>query len=150
MNINVASIANAKVIYLDFHLKTCQTVANNGTGLKQLWMTCDRWHVTGDTWHVTLDRWQVTDDMWKVTGDRWQVTGDRWQVTGDRWQWKKREKIGPPISLFSLQGDSMSKVREKKVNVQKWIFFWWNVKDNKANWWYWPFFLNTFVILGCF
>jgi hypothetical protein len=36
MNINVASIANAKVIYLYFHLKTWQTVAKHGTGLKQL------------------------------------------------------------------------------------------------------------------
>ena len=30
MNINVASIANAKVIQLYFHLKTCRTVANSG------------------------------------------------------------------------------------------------------------------------
>ena len=37
MNINVASIANAIVIYLYFHLKMCQTVANSGSGLKQLW-----------------------------------------------------------------------------------------------------------------
>ena len=37
MNNNVASITNAKVIYLYFHLKTCQTVANSGTDLKQLW-----------------------------------------------------------------------------------------------------------------
>ena len=36
MNINVASIANAKVIYLYFHLTTCQTVVNSGTNLKQL------------------------------------------------------------------------------------------------------------------
>ena len=36
MNINVASIANAILIQLYFHLETCQTVANNGTGLKQL------------------------------------------------------------------------------------------------------------------
>ena len=36
MNIHVASIANAKVIYLYFHLKTCQTVANSGKDLKQL------------------------------------------------------------------------------------------------------------------
>ena len=36
MNVNVASTANAKVIYLYFHLKICQTVANSGTGLKQL------------------------------------------------------------------------------------------------------------------
>ena len=36
MNTNVASIANAKVIYLYFHLKTCRTVVNSGTGLKQL------------------------------------------------------------------------------------------------------------------
>ena len=26
---------------------------------------------------------------------------------------------------------------EKKVNFKKWIFFWWNVKDNKAIWWFW-------------
>ena len=39
MNINVAYIANAKVMYLYFHLKTCQTVANSGTGLKQLCVT---------------------------------------------------------------------------------------------------------------
>ena len=37
MNINLASIANAKGIYLYFHLKTCQTVANIGIGLKQFW-----------------------------------------------------------------------------------------------------------------
>ena len=36
MTINVASIANAKVVFLYFHLETCQTVANSGTGLKQL------------------------------------------------------------------------------------------------------------------
>ena len=36
MNINVASIAYAKGIYLYFHHKTCQTVANSGTDLKQL------------------------------------------------------------------------------------------------------------------
>ena len=42
MNIDAASIANATVIYLYFHLKTCQTVANNGTGLKQLcWLLLD-------------------------------------------------------------------------------------------------------------
>ena len=34
MIINVASIANEKVIQLYFHLKTCRTVANSGTGLK--------------------------------------------------------------------------------------------------------------------
>ena len=36
MNINVASIANAKVIWLYFHLNTSRIVANSGTGLKQL------------------------------------------------------------------------------------------------------------------
>ena len=37
MNINVASVANAKRIKLYFHLKTDKTVENSGTGLKQLW-----------------------------------------------------------------------------------------------------------------
>ena len=36
LNIKVASIANAIVNYLYFHSKSCQTVANSGTGLKQL------------------------------------------------------------------------------------------------------------------
>ena len=34
---------------------------------------------------------------------------------------------------------------KKKVNVEKWIFFLWNVKDNKANWWFWPFFGGVFL-----
>ena len=40
MNINVASIANAIVIKLYFHLNTCQKVANSGTGLKKLCRCC--------------------------------------------------------------------------------------------------------------
>ena len=36
----------------------------------------------------------------------------------------------------------------KKVNVKKWIFLW-NVKDNRANWWFWPF-LNNSCNLGVF
>ena len=40
MNINVAFIVNAKVIKLYFHIKTCQTVANSGIGLKQLCNFC--------------------------------------------------------------------------------------------------------------
>ena len=33
---SVAFIANASVIYLYFHLQSCQTLANSGSGLKQL------------------------------------------------------------------------------------------------------------------
>ena len=29
---------------------------------------------------------------------------------------------------------------EKKGHCRKVDFCWWNVKDNKANWWFWPFF----------
>ena len=36
MSSNLASIAHAIVDKLYFHLETCRTVANSGTGLKQL------------------------------------------------------------------------------------------------------------------
>ena len=48
MNINVASTANATVIYLYFHLKTCGIVANSDTCLKQLW-TPNTGHLTPET-----------------------------------------------------------------------------------------------------
>ena len=39
---------------------------------------------------------------------------------------------------------------EKKGQRQKVDFFLWNVKDTRANWWFWLFFLTTFAILVCF
>ena len=74
---------------------------------------------------------------------------------------KKYEKISLPLSFFfssSVERFSVSRMGDwfhvkgprKKVNVKKWIFLWWNVKDNKKNWWFGPFFLTTFVFFGCF
>ena len=46
-------------------------------------------------------------------------------------------------------GDSMSKVQEKR-SMSKSGFFWWNVKDNKANWWFLSFFEQHLWFCGVF